>query len=152
MADEGHLEVAISMAILREINRVLGYDRISKALRRSETPASTIIATILRVASVVDVKSRLNKIKEDPEDNHVLACAKDAGADFIVSGDKHLLRLGRLGKIPIVRASENIDVHARRKRLSKQRISFLDLIGSGSKKHRVKEMTDLLDRMREEDA
>jgi predicted nucleic acid-binding protein len=33
-------------------------------------------------------------ITNDPDDDHVLACAVAAQADFIVSGDKHLHSLG----------------------------------------------------------
>ena len=38
-----------------------------------------------------DVK--LNIIEEDPSDNKYLECAVSAGAQYIVSGDKHLLGL-----------------------------------------------------------
>jgi predicted nucleic acid-binding protein len=33
-------------------------------------------------------------VANDADDDHVLACALTAQADFIVSGDKHLLNLG----------------------------------------------------------
>ena len=42
----------------------------------------------------------------DPDDDHVLACAIAANADFIVSGDKHLLDLKRHQGIEIVNAGE----------------------------------------------
>jgi predicted nucleic acid-binding protein len=34
----------------------------------------------------------VNKIADDPDDNVLLACAVEAEADFIVSGDRHLLK------------------------------------------------------------
>jgi uncharacterized protein len=33
-------------------------------------------------------------VADDADDDHVLACALTAQADLIVSGDKHLLKLG----------------------------------------------------------
>jgi len=33
-------------------------------------------------------------VANDPADDHVLACALAAGADLVVSGDRHLLDLG----------------------------------------------------------
>ncbi len=33
-------------------------------------------------------------IREDPDDNKVIACAVEAGAEAIISGDSHLLQLG----------------------------------------------------------
>ena len=32
-------------------------------------------------------------IKNDPDDNIILACALKARADYIVSGDKHLIQI-----------------------------------------------------------
>lgn len=36
-----------------------------------------------------------NVIKEDPADNKVLACAFEAKADYLITGDSHLLKLGK---------------------------------------------------------
>ncbi len=48
-------------------------------------------------------------IADDPDDDHVLACAVSGCADLIVSGDKHLLRLGgQYASIRIVRADEAV--------------------------------------------
>ena len=42
--------------------------------------------------------------QNDPDDNHILACAKSGRADVIVSGDKrHLLPLKEYEGMPIVR-------------------------------------------------
>ena len=45
---------------------------------------------------------RLRHVVADPADDRVLECAVAAQADFIVSGDKHLLNLEGFGKIPIL--------------------------------------------------
>lgn len=46
-------------------------------------------------------------VLNDPDDDHVLACALTAKADLIVSGDrKHLLPLGSYQGINIVNAAE----------------------------------------------
>ena len=47
-----------------------------------------------------------NLIKEDPFDNYFLACALISGANFIISGDKHLLSLKQFQGIPIVSLKE----------------------------------------------
>jgi predicted nucleic acid-binding protein len=41
-------------------------------------------------------------VPQDPQDEIVLACAMDADADCIVSGDRHLLDLRTYKKIPIL--------------------------------------------------
>jgi predicted nucleic acid-binding protein len=45
-------------------------------------------------------------IKDDPDDNRVLECAVSAGSAYIVTGDKHLLRLGVYDSIRILRVSD----------------------------------------------
>ena len=45
---------------------------------------------------------RVRHVTADPTDDRVLECAVAARADFILSGDKHLLNLKSFGKIPIL--------------------------------------------------
>jgi hypothetical protein len=51
---------------------------------------------------------RLKIIKEDPEDDKFLECAKAAKADYIITNDRHLLNLKKFGKIKIIRPSNFI--------------------------------------------
>ncbi|GAG74095.1 unnamed protein product, partial [marine sediment metagenome] len=50
----------------------------------------------------VKTKKKLDIIKEDPEDNKVLECALFGKADYIVTGDKHLLKLCKFNNIKIL--------------------------------------------------
>jgi hypothetical protein len=47
---------------------------------------------ISKVSTVLKPNIRLNVLKDAP-DNRILECAKQAHADLIVTGDKHLLDL-----------------------------------------------------------
>ena len=49
-------------------------------------------------------------IVEDPDDDVVLATALEGGADFIVSGDKHLLSLREFRGIRIVTVREMLEI------------------------------------------
>ena len=53
-------------------------------------------------ATVVVPRVRLVVVEDDPDDDRVLECALEGGADYIVSGDHHLLDLGRFRHIPVV--------------------------------------------------
>jgi hypothetical protein len=44
----------------------------------------------------------VNAIAADPDDNMILECAVEAGSDFIITADNHLLRLGQYEGIPII--------------------------------------------------
>ncbi len=58
----------------------------------------------------VGVKSRIKVVKEDPEDDVVLATAYDGRADYVVSGDRHLLKLKKFRRIKIVTVVEMLRI------------------------------------------
>ena len=43
-----------------------------------------------------------NWIEDDPADNKFIACAISLHAEYIVSGDLHLKRVGKIGRVKIV--------------------------------------------------
>jgi putative PIN family toxin of toxin-antitoxin system len=51
----------------------------------------------------------LKVIEEDPDDDRVLECAVAAEADYVVSGDRHLLKLGSYEGIPIMTVRQFMD-------------------------------------------
>ena len=65
---------------------------------------------IARMARTVKPAVQLDVIKEDPPDNRILECAVTAGADYIVTGDNDLLRLGRYDAIRILSLSDFLDL------------------------------------------
>jgi putative PIN family toxin of toxin-antitoxin system len=67
---------------------------------------------ISAIARTVAPAVQLNVIKEDPDDDKILECAVTAGSDYIVSGDKDLLRLGKYDAITIVSVSDFLNVIA----------------------------------------
>lgn len=109
MAEDHLIEIFISLDILQEIIRVLEYEKILRILKRSRMEPSSVMATIISLSSLVDVKVRIHAIAEDPPDNQILACAKEADAQFIISGDQHLLQLGCYGNIRILSPSKFLE-------------------------------------------
>jgi predicted nucleic acid-binding protein len=61
---------------------------------------------------MVEPKVRLHVIEEDEEDNKILECALASRADVIISGDKHLLELGKSKKSKILTPREFFDSFA----------------------------------------
>ncbi|NMC51941.1 putative toxin-antitoxin system toxin component, PIN family [Candidatus Kuenenbacteria bacterium] len=43
---------------------------------------------------MVEVRRRVNVVKYDRDDNKFFACAEEAGAEYIVSNDMHLIEVG----------------------------------------------------------
>ena len=57
-------------------------------------------------ARIVQVKSKFKAVKEDPDDDTIIRAAYDSKANYIVSGDKHLLSLGEFRGIRIATVDE----------------------------------------------
>lgn len=64
----------------------------------------------LRLATVIHPTPIPPTVLTDPDDDHVLACALAAKADYIVSGDRDLLTLKTFREIPIVAAAEAVRI------------------------------------------
>jgi uncharacterized protein len=59
---------------------------------------------------VVDLLESIPRICRDPADDQLVACAVAGGVDPIVSGDRDLLALRQVGKIPILSANQFLDL------------------------------------------
>ncbi len=97
-------------AILAEIRAVLGYPRIRRRYAVTDEDVEELVALLEREALVVPGEAEVERaIPEDPADERVLACAVEAEADAIVSGDQHLLGLRAYRGIPILTVREFLE-------------------------------------------
>ena len=72
----------------------------------SENRIQAVLYDLRRVSTRVDVAGDLRAVAADPDDDKFIECAVAAGAAVIVSGDHHLLDLGKYGDIQILTAAE----------------------------------------------
>lgn len=93
--------------ILSEVAGVLTRKHIQTKYRRQVTAKRRrlFFARVRSIAVVVDVKTELSVVP-DAKDNPVLACAVDGQADYLVTGDPHLLRMQSYENIQIVTPDE----------------------------------------------
>lgn len=68
-----------------------------------------ISAYLLQQAEFVTPLETLDVVHADPSDNRFLEAAITGNADWIVSGDSHLLSLDQFQGIPIIAAREFLD-------------------------------------------
>jgi putative PIN family toxin of toxin-antitoxin system len=101
----GKIRLAISASILEEIEGVLS----GKKFKFPEAPAREIVGEISNLAETFAPVEKVSRIKEDPDDNHILECALAASASAIVSGDSHLLALESFRGIPILNPGECLE-------------------------------------------
>lgn len=83
-------------------------DRLRGKFGWSEDDVVEAIKTVGYSSELVKPTQRLN-VLEDDADNRILECALEAGANFIVSGDMHLLQLKEFELIPIVKAADLLE-------------------------------------------
>lgn len=96
-------EVVTSPQLLAELIDVLSREKFAE---RDERQAKSFLSIISRKASVVTVRRLFKAVSEDPDDDIVLNTAYEGKASHIVSGDRHLLNLGRFRGIRIVTVNE----------------------------------------------
>lgn len=81
----GHIQICCSPQILDELSRVLRYPRIQERLEKNQVEA--ILELILTAADLTKGKLKLKVLTRDPSDNIYLACAIEAQADYLVTGN-----------------------------------------------------------------
>lgn len=104
----GRFELCTSEHLLRELQRVLAYPKLADRLTRAQTSADFLVAQLRTLCLVVHTPAEVPRVIDtDPDDDHVLAAAVAARADWIVSGDvRDVLPLGSYQGIPIVTARQ----------------------------------------------
>ena len=100
-ARAGAFRLAISEVLISEIRGVL-----HEKFHWSDEMLDEATAGLTNFIQIVTPTQTLSVIEEDPDDDRVLECAMASGSQFIVSGDKHLLRLTQHGSIRILRVVE----------------------------------------------
>ena len=82
-----------SVAILSEVRRSLAYPRVRKHLIASDDDLDLWVASLALMGEPVEGSLRIAAVAEDPEDDKYIAAALEGRAQFIVTGDAHLLAL-----------------------------------------------------------
>ena len=85
--------LVLSETILMELADVLRRPKIVTRFAMTEEKAAVFLDVLRELASLVPVTLDLAAVPDDPKDNHVVACAVEGGAGFLVSGDHHLTGL-----------------------------------------------------------
>ncbi len=99
-AVSGEFQLVLSRRIVEEFVQVISRPKFQRHL--GERDVLDFLEALSTRAKIVRTRSRLRIIREDPEDNSILAATYDGRADYIVSGDRHLLGLREFEGIRIV--------------------------------------------------
>lgn len=99
----GAIMALLSRETFQEFSVTLHYPKF--ALTAGEIKA-IIEEEVLPYLEVVETTEVIEGICADPEDDKLIACAVAGAADFIVSGDRHLLAVKKFRSIRVVSVSD----------------------------------------------
>ncbi|MBL7196222.1 MAG: putative toxin-antitoxin system toxin component, PIN family [Desulfobacterales bacterium] len=100
-----------SQSTLKEFEKVITREKFTRILEKRDLTVETVIETLVTQSRFYNVSkkaaSTARKVKiEDADDLIFIELALEAGAKFIVSGDKHLLELDEVGNTRILSVAE----------------------------------------------
>jgi putative PIN family toxin of toxin-antitoxin system len=98
---DGRLVLVTSPPLLAELRRVLCYPKLARVIAGAQQ-----LVDLLEASSVVVLPTRALAVVSDESDNRVLEAAVEGAADYIVSGDDHLLALGTFQRMPVLAPGE----------------------------------------------
>lgn len=102
-ARQRRIELFTSVPLLAELTDVLGRAKFEKKIEASMYSVDHIVDRYAALTRLV-MPEPVQCIASDPDDDVVIGTALTSKADFIVSGDSHLLDLGAFENIQIVTA------------------------------------------------
>lgn len=106
----GECQIVISLEILNEIYRVLAYPRILKKLTATPEQIKRLFHHVSTHAFLVEIGQIIRAVESDPDDNIIVTTAVRGQADYIVSGNDHLLDLKKFRNIKIVNGRDFMDI------------------------------------------
>lgn len=105
----GDIQAVTCLELMEELA-----EKLEMKLGFSPEQASETLAHYLGFLRVVSIPKLLDAGLRDPDDNMALECAIEGQAHYIVSGDNDLLVLKQFRDIQILRASDFLEVLAKR--------------------------------------
>ena len=92
--------------MLYELARVL-----RENFRQPESILKNQVRLVANYSKVIQPKIRLKVVKDDPKDDIILECALSCNAQYIITGDKHLLALREFKGIKILAPKEFLNLN-----------------------------------------
>jgi uncharacterized protein len=106
MAENGTILLSVSDDILSEVERIL----LRPKFGWTQEQIDTAILDLSGFTEHVRPTQRIDVVKEEPTDNRIVECAAASGSEYLVSGDKHLLKLEQYRGIKIIPPADLVEI------------------------------------------
>jgi len=98
--------VILSRQMLAELADVAGRDKFNV----TGSQVDRFLSIMVKMAKIVPDNALFKEVASDPDDDVVLNVAYTGKADYIVTGDKHLLTLNNFKKTKIVTVNQMLEI------------------------------------------
>jgi putative PIN family toxin of toxin-antitoxin system len=112
MVLSGSIQLASSESLLNEIRGVLHRPKFGLNTQFIQT----ILSEYSGVAKWKEPAEHYDIVQDDPNDNQFIDCAVSAKADYLITGDKHLLKLSVFRMVKIISVDGFLEVIASEQR------------------------------------
>jgi len=103
------IEAITSPAILLEISQ-----KLKQKFKWSSDKIFLTIKTIIKTTRIIKPKEKLSVVRVDKSDNKIIEAAVESNSNYIISGDKHLLKIKKYKKIRIVTPTEYLLIYLKK--------------------------------------
>lgn len=102
---DNNVRIFTSSEIVNEIS-----EKLRMKFKIPESEVSQILIDLSSFTFPVEVTEKYRVVRDDPDDDKFIDCAVQCKADYIVSGDRHLLSLGEYSGTKILKASDFLSI------------------------------------------
>ena len=105
-AEAKEIQLILSNDIIKEYSEVLEYKEIQDKIKDKKLEMKRTVGKIILMSTIIEPKTKLRIVKDDPDDDKILECAVAGKVDCIVTNDNHLLKLKKFRNISILTPNE----------------------------------------------
>jgi putative PIN family toxin of toxin-antitoxin system len=110
LIDQKEIKCYLSKKILEEYNKVLHSDEILEKVEDHHLKIKSAIIKVVEMCSIVEPKTKVMAVLDDPDDNKILECALEAKVDYVVTYDEHILKLKEFEGIKLIQPKELLKI------------------------------------------
>ncbi len=115
LAEEKLFILCFTPDLLSELKEVLHRPKFLPRIKILKTSVEEIITAVSQLVIFFPDMEISPVVKEDSDDDRILACAESSGVEYIITGDPHLLNLKSFQNIPIITPKKFLQLLKRNK-------------------------------------
>jgi len=102
---DGKITIFTSLDIENEIA-----GKLKTTFKLAEEDVNQILLDFSTFTLPIRIRKQLIAVQDDPDDNKFIECAVECKANYIISGDRHLLNLKEYEGIKLIKSSDFLKV------------------------------------------